>query len=212
MTDRNQLWGDLLRRGNRGDAAAYGRFLTEAAPVLRNIARARLPGGNAEEIEDVVQEALMAVHAKRHTWRESDPVTPWLYAIARYKCSDAARRRLGRAAKGAEVPIEDLAEILPDEAAGAEITAARDLERLLDRIEPRAAAIVRAVGLEGDSAADVGARLGMSEGAVRVAYHRAMQRLRQIADEDAAASQGPRMTRPGGETGTLRRPTEAADG
>lgn len=212
MTDRNQLWGDLLRRGNRGDAAAYGRFLTEAAPVLRNIARARLPGGNAEEIEDVVQEALMAVHAKRHTWRESDPVTPWLYAIARYKCADAARRRLGRAAKGAEVPIEDLAEILPDEAAGAEITAARDLERLLDRIEPRAAAIVRAVGLEGDSAADVGARLGMSEGAVRVAYHRAMQRLRQIADEDAAASQGPRMTRPGGETGTLRRPTEAADG
>lgn len=212
MTDRNQLWGDLLRRGNRGDAAAYGRFLTEAAPVLRNIARARLPGGNAEEIEDVVQEALMAVHAKRHTWRESDPVTPWLYAIARYKCADAARRRLGRAAKGAEVPIEDLAEILPDEAAGAEITAARDLERLLDRIEPRAAAIVRAVGLEGDSAADVGARLGMSEGAVRVAYHRAMQRLRQIADGDAAASQGPRMTRPGGETGTLRRPTEAADG
>ena len=69
----------------------------------------------------------MAVHAKRHTWRESDPVTPWLYAIARYKCADAARRRLGRGGQGADVPIQDLAEILPGEAGG-EITAARETD------------------------------------------------------------------------------------
>ncbi|WP_010139907.1 sigma-70 family RNA polymerase sigma factor [Oceanicola sp. S124] len=189
MNDRNALWGDLLRRGNAGDGVAYARFLTEALPVLRNIARARLAGGSAEEVEDVVQEALMAIHAKRHTWREGDPVTPWLYAIARYKCADAARRRRARGG-GGEVQIDDLAEVLPDEAQG-EVTAARDLGRLLGRIEPRAAGIVRAVGIEGESAGEVGARLGMSEGAVRVAYHRAMRQLKALAGGDDAAGGDP---------------------
>lgn len=174
MSDRNDRWGHLLRRANRGDGAAYAAFLTECAPVIRNIVRARSGGG--DEVEDVVQEVLLAIHAKRHTWREADPVTPWLYAIARYKTVDLWRRRKG----GTPVPIEDLAEVLPDERSG-EVTAARDLAGLLDRIDARSAGIVRAVGIEGESAGEVGARLGMSEGAVRVAYHRAMQRLKEMA-------------------------------
>ncbi|MGR3454632.1 sigma-70 family RNA polymerase sigma factor [Pseudooceanicola sp.] len=177
MPDRNDRWGDLLRRANRGDRAAYAAFLTECAPVIRNIVRAR--AGGADEVEDVVQEVLLAVHAKRHTWREADPVTPWLYAIARYKTVDLHRRRRG----GAPVPIDDLAGSLPDDRAG-DLTAARDLAGMLDRIDPRAAGIVRAVGLEGESAGEVGARLGMSEGAVRVAYHRAMQRLKELAEAE----------------------------
>lgn len=178
MTDRNDRWGDLLRRANRGDGAAYAAFLSECAPVIRNILRARTGGG--PEVEDLVQEVLLAVHAKRHTWREADPVTPWLYAIARYKAADLHRRRRG----GAPVPIEDVAGILADERAG-DLTAARDLAGMLDRIDPRAAGIVRAVGIEGESAGEVGARLGMSEGAVRVAYHRAMRRLKDMAKAES---------------------------
>jgi len=176
MSDRNDRWGDLLRRANRGDAAAYARFLTECVPVLRTVVRGRTV--DAAEVEDIVQEVLLAVHAKRHTWRESDPVTPWLYAIARYKAVDFARRR--RRGGGAPVPIDDLAEVLPGEGSG-EIMAARDLARLLAGIDRRAAEIVRAVGIEGQSAGEVGARLGMSEGAVRVAYHRALARLKDMA-------------------------------
>jgi RNA polymerase sigma-70 factor (ECF subfamily) len=174
MSDREERWGDLLRRANRGDGPAYAQFLTEAAPVVRTVVSARSPGRKAE-VEDIVQEVLLAVHAKRHTWREAEPVSPWLYAIARYKSADAARRRRGLA----DVPIDDLAEVLPAE--GADLTAARDLGRLLDGIDERSARIVRAVGVEGESAGAVGARLGMSEGAVRVAFHRAMARLRRRA-------------------------------
>ncbi|WP_172293546.1 sigma-70 family RNA polymerase sigma factor [Pseudoruegeria sp. HB172150] len=175
MTDRNDRWGDLLRRANRGEAAAYARFLTEAAPVIRNIVRGR--AGMDAGTEDIVQEVLLAIHAKRHTWRESDPVTPWLYAIARYKTADAFR---SRKRGGTQVPLEDLAEQLADDGSG-DPTAARDLARLLDEIDDRSASIVRAVGIEGESAGEVGARLGMSEGAVRVAYHRALARLRKLA-------------------------------
>lgn len=178
MTDRNDRWGDLLRRANRGEASAYAAFLTEVTPAIRTIVLGR--SGAADGSEDIVQEVLLAIHAKRHTWRETDPVAPWLYAIARYKTADAYRRlRRG----GRQVPIEDLAEQLPDEAQG-DPTAARDLGRLLDGIDDRSAQIVRAVGVEGRSAGDVGASLGMSEGAVRVAYHRAMTRLRRLVRAD----------------------------
>jgi len=59
------------------------------APVIRGIVRARGAGLGEAAGEDVVQEVLMAVHAKRHTWRENEPVQPWLYAIARYKIVSA---------------------------------------------------------------------------------------------------------------------------
>lgn len=177
MPDRNDRWSDLLRRAMTGDNAAYATFLSEIAPVIRGIVRART--GGAEDAEDVVQEVLLAVHAKRHTWRVSDPVTPWLYAIARYKAADAGRRR-GRG--GPQVPLDDVEDILPEEAG--EATAARDLAVLLDRIDDRSARIVRAVGIEGQSAAEVSATLNMSEGAVRVAYHRAMVRLKELAETE----------------------------
>ena len=174
MTDRNDRWGALLIRANRGEAVAYAAFLQDVTPVIRTIVRGR---SSAEaENEDIVQEVLLAIHAKRHTWREGDPVAPWLYAIARYKTADAFRRRKGTT----QVPIDDLADRLADEAPG-DPTAARDLARLMDGLDDRSAGIVRAVGVEGESAGEVGARMGMSEGAVRVAYHRALTRLKKLA-------------------------------
>lgn len=179
MSEREDRWADLFRRANRGDRAAYALVLGEIAPVLRRVVQARSPG-RAEEVEDVLQEVLLAIHAKRHTWRETEPVTPWLYAIARYKAADAGRRRRGKAS----VPIDDLAAVLPDERLG-EAMAARDLSRMLDGIDDRAAGIVRAIGVDGDSAAEVGVRFGMTEGAVRVAYHRAMIRLKGQAQAES---------------------------
>lgn len=175
MGEREARWGDLLRRANQGDGAAYAQFLTEVTPVIRGVVTARGAGARME-VEDIVQDVLLAIHTKRHTWRDTEPVSPWLYAIARYKAADAWRRKRG----GTHVPIDDLADGLPDEAAG-DPTAAGDVARLLSGIDDRSAEIVRAVGIEGASAGEVGARLGMSEGSVRVALHRAMIRLRRLA-------------------------------
>jgi RNA polymerase sigma factor (sigma-70 family) len=166
---------DLLRAANRGDERAYAAFLRAIVPVIRGVARARAGGLGTDAVEDIVQETLLALHRKRHTWREDMPVRPWLYAIVRYKVVDALRAR-GRRVK---LPIEDFADILPA-AETPDSLERRDAERALGRLEPRAAAIVRAIGLDGQSIAETAGAFGMSDGAVRVALHRALRKLAQL--------------------------------
>jgi RNA polymerase sigma-70 factor (ECF subfamily) len=173
--DREAEWAEWLRAANRGDGRAYARFLTDVVPVLRGIIRARGRGLGEATVEDVVQEVLLAVHTKRHTWREADPIQPWLYAIARYKVVDAFRRR----GKGMDVPIEDFAELLPAPAA-ADPTERSDMLRVIGQLDERSAGIVRAIGLDGASVRETGARYGMNETAVRVTLHRSMKRLAQL--------------------------------
>jgi RNA polymerase sigma-70 factor (ECF subfamily) len=169
---------DLLRAANRGDQRAYGDFLRAITPVVRGIARARGGGLGDDAIEDIVQETLLAIHQKRHTWREDMAVRPWLYAIVRYKVVDAFRARGRRV----QVPIEDFAEVLPAEA-GPDPTERSDAERVIDRLDPRAARIVRAIGLEGASIAETSRALQMTETAVRVALHRGLKKLAQLREE-----------------------------
>jgi RNA polymerase sigma factor (sigma-70 family) len=165
----------LLRAANRGDGRAYAAFLRAITPLVRGVARARGPGLAPDVIEDIVQETLLAIHQKRHTWREESPVRPWLYAIVRYKVVDAFRARGRRIT----VPIEDFAAVLPAEA-GPDPTLLGDAERVISRLDPRSARIVRAIGLDGASIAQTSADLNMSETAVRVALHRALKRLASL--------------------------------
>lgn len=168
---------DLLRAANRGDARAYGDFLREVTPLVRGIARARGGGLGADVIEDIVQETLLAIHQKRHTWREDMAVRPWLYAIVRYKVVDAFRARGRRV----ELPIEDFAEVLPA-AADPDPTERSDALRVIGALDPRSARIVRAIGIDGASIAETSAALDMTESAVRVALHRGLKRLAQLRE------------------------------
>src|SRR5476651_1383244 len=82
----------LLIRGLAGDAAAYHAFLQELSAHLRAFLRkrlARLP----DEVEDLVQESLIAIHNQRHTYDAGQPLSAWVQAIARYKLIDLLRRR-----------------------------------------------------------------------------------------------------------------------
>ena len=176
--DRDTRWSELLRAANRGDRLAYGRFLAEVAPVLRGLIEAR-SGRRSGDCEDIVQETLIAIHEKRHTWREDAPVSPWLYAIARYKTVDAWRRR----SRDIAVPLDDEGERVADEAA-VDPSIGRDLDRLLGGIDEKSARIVRDMKLQGFSAEETGARNGMNAGAVRVALHRAMARLHALTAKE----------------------------
>lgn len=165
-------WGELLRAANGGDDRAYAAFLKQVTPVLRGIVRAK--GGNlgVTACEDIVQDVLLAIHLKRHTWRTDVPVRPWLYAIARYKVIDAFRGRGQRI----DLPIEDFAESLAMEVSR-DPTEAADMAKMIGMLDSRQAEIIRRIGLEGESASETGQALGMSDGAVRVALHRALKAL-----------------------------------
>lgn len=165
-------WGQLLTAANAGDSRAYGQFLQTVAPVLRGVVRAKGYGLGEAGCEDVLQEVLLAIHLKRHTWQEGTPVRPWLYAITRYKVVDAFRAR-GRTVV---LPIDDFAEVLPADAAP-DPTEASDMAKMIGMLDGRSADIVRKICLEGASSGETGKALSMSEGAVRVALHRALKTL-----------------------------------
>src|ERR1700730_5521654 len=100
-----------MRPSIAADDAAYHRVLRAVTPVLRAAARRGLAraGQPPDQAEDIVQEILLAVHLKRHTWDSEAPFATWLFAIGRNKLIDALRRRGRRVF----VNIDDFAETLP---------------------------------------------------------------------------------------------------
>jgi RNA polymerase sigma factor (sigma-70 family) len=173
--DRTRLWQAWFAAARSGDQAAYARFLRDVVPVIRGIVRAKAGGLGGSSEEDIVQDVLLAIHDKRHTWRQDEPVQPWLYAITRYKVVDAFRRR----GSHASVPIEDMADTLPAPEA-ADPTDGSDAVRVIGRLEPASAELVLAIVRQGASIRDLALRFGITEGAARVRLHRATKRLGQL--------------------------------
>ncbi|MBO0662326.1 sigma-70 family RNA polymerase sigma factor [Jiella sp. MQZ9-1] len=164
---------DLLQRAVAGDETAYRRFLTEAAVIVRRFAARRMPRQSAGfDLEDLVQEILLAVHTKRHTWRKGEPVAPWLFAIARYKAIDAYRRRGRRI----EIDIAEIGDVV-DARSGPPTAVNRDVGRALASLKGRQQAVVSALSVEGKSIRETARELHMSEGAVRVAFHRGLSSI-----------------------------------
>jgi RNA polymerase sigma factor (sigma-70 family) len=172
--DREGEWKALMNAAIDGDAGAYRRLLEAVTPLIRATAvrACRRFSAPLSEVEDAVQETLIAIHLKRHTWRRGDPLGPWIAAIARNKLIDALRRRTRRG----EIEIDEFILELPLESAG-DPAVSRDVERLLATLPERDQKLVRAVSIEGRSMREAGRALDMSEGAVRVAFHRALKRL-----------------------------------
>lgn len=157
----------MLGAAIAGDEKAYADFLARIATLVRGFVRRRTMQGGVDP-EDVVQETLLAIHLKRHTWRNDAPVLPWVYAIARYKLIDAFRRRGRRI----EVDVDDFADAIAQPEA--ETVSERDLARALDGLPPGQRSVVSAISVEGRSIGETAAQLDMSEGAVRVALHRGL--------------------------------------
>ena len=174
MRNDEAEWANWMRAANGGDSGAYRLLLEALAPFLRTLAhrgfmRAGLGGS---EVEDVVQETLLAIHLKRQTWDADQPITPWVRAIARNKLIDNLRRRGNRT----ELPIEDFLEVLAAVPAAEELSPL-EAGRLLSVLGGRQREIVQAICLDGASIKEASAKFGISEGATRVALHRGLGAL-----------------------------------
>ena len=168
-TDEQQL-REWMVGGLKGDAAAHACLLRALVPLLRAYYRRRC-GPQADYIEDLVLEVLIAVHSRRATY---DPVRPfggWLFAIARYKMIDHYRRQ------GRTVPMDDM-DMIADEADFEAASIARiDTDRLLDMLPPKQAGAIRATHIDGLSVAEAADRAGIGQSDIKVSVHRGIKAL-----------------------------------
>lgn len=154
-----------------GDAGAYEALLHLSANRLRAYFRYRLAGRDAD-VEDLVQETLLAVHKKRASYMTSLPYTAWLHAIARYRLIDFLRRE----GKRATLALDDAPELCVDDDSDA-VLAGIDIERLLAGLPPKQAAAIRLTRIEGLSVSEAAERSGQSEPSIKVNVHRGLGRL-----------------------------------
>ena len=164
-----------------GNETAYRALLEKLSNQLRAFFRGQLSRVNRGlvEAEDLVQETLIAIHTRRHTYDRSQLFTPWLYAIARYKFLDYLRRTK---ASIKDMPLEDAPEIeTPDN--GTYVESTLDLEKLLAELSPKARRAIQYVKLDGLSVSQAAERTGMSESAVKVSVHRGLKSLARLIRE-----------------------------
>ena len=170
--------GPLFLAGRDGDETRYAMALRGCAALLRRFVGARLQRMAptlAGDTEDLVQECLIALHLKAHTYDADLPFEPWLYAVARYKLIDLLRRRQ----PGRELSLELLAETreFADPAEPADPRAGADLAVLLARLPDKQRRPIELVKLEGRSVVEAAAATGLSASAVKVGIHRGLKAL-----------------------------------
>ena len=172
---RETLLEELLACSLSGDEATYRQFLEQLSLRLRGYLRRRLRS-LPDEVEDLLQELLFAIHNQRHTYDPTQPLMPWVQAIARYKLVDLHRRRARNEAF--QDPLDDdqpLVTTVDHDASEAR----HDLEKLLSLLPDRHRLPILCVKIEGLSVTDAARRTGMSESAVKVGIHRGLKALAQ---------------------------------
>ena len=164
-------WDRMMAAALEGDANAYRDLLAELVPWLRRYYYRRLPPA---VMEDAVQDVLLALHEKRHTYDPSRPFGPWLAAIARYKWID----RLRSLKRESTEPLDEHLEI-PDHEAS--VVAETTFEQLLGELKPAQAKVIRLVKIEGYSVEEASRSTGQSVALVKVNIHSGLKRLSAVA-------------------------------
>ncbi len=185
VRDDHREWSRLMAAAQDGDTGAYQQLLRDIAPLLRRVAARRLYKAAAADIEDVVQDVLLSVHAVRHTYDPARPFLPWLMAIQRHRLADWLRRSMRRSAN--EVAVASLEETFAERAANT------DDEETIDRKEVHAAVAglppaqrraIELLKLKEMSLKEAAQETGMTETALKVATHRGIKALRALLRKD----------------------------
>ncbi|SFH65492.1 sigma-70 family RNA polymerase sigma factor [Bradyrhizobium sp. Gha] len=163
----SERWGRLMIAAREGDSRAYEQLLRELDHWLRGYYGRRLPHPAAE---DARQEALLAIHAKRHTFASSRPFGAWVVAIARYKWID----RMRDTARSSALSLDE--NIAVEDHEGSAISAVA-LDQLLARLKPAQESVIRLVKLKGLSIAHVSDATGQSAALVKINIHRGLRKL-----------------------------------
>ena len=189
--DDGARWSRLMLLAQDGDGASYQRLLTEVAPYVRAMARRYLAHSPMHELEDAVQEVLLAVHGIRHTYERGRPFKPWLATIASRRLVDLYRRHSHRR-RHEQAALEDEIEFaasLEAEAGDPQALAeresgARRVRAAIGELPPRQREALELLRLRELSLREASAASRQPEGSLKVAAHRALKSLRALLDRD----------------------------
>lgn len=165
-------WGGLMLAAQDGHGGAYQRLLTEISQWLHRYFQRRLPAG---DIDDAVQETLLAIHRRRHTYDARYPLGPWLAAIAKRKWIDQLRAMT----RSATEPLPEDIAIGDHESA---VMSASVLSALLGELRPVQAKAIMLTKLQGYSIDEVSQQMGQSLSAVKMHIHRGLGRLTALIE------------------------------
>jgi RNA polymerase sigma-70 factor (ECF subfamily) len=175
-----QLHG-LMMRGLDGDAHSHAALLRAVRRLLTSFFRTRMR--DQVEVEDLVQEALIAVHERRASFDRRRRFTPWLFAIARYKLVDHFRH------SPRHQTIEGLDEILVAEGFEASSNARLDVDRLLRSLPEKQARAILQTRILGLSVAEAARSAGIGESDLKVSAHRGLKALAARVGREAPVPQ-----------------------
>lgn len=160
----------LMIAGLDGNGPAHIGLLGAVRPLIVAFLNRRLQGDQSE-VEDLVQETLIALHTRRASYDRKRPFAPWLFAIARRKLVDHFRRNRRH------VPVDSVADILRVESFEEASNSAFDIDRLLGKLPQKQARAIRSMKLSGRSAVETANEAGISVSDVKVSVHRGLRRL-----------------------------------
>lgn len=164
----------LMALSQKGDKHAYTVLLGEASNWLQRYFRRKVPDA---QLDDLVQEVLLAIHKKRASYDATRPFLPWMAAIARYRWVDHLRKIY----RSQEDSLEDndAFEESDEEAVLARIS----LDRLLVQLSDKQAEVIELVKIEGFSIRDAARVCGQTETAVKVNIHRGLKKLSALIEK-----------------------------
>lgn len=165
--------GALAARAQGGDKASYKEFLSLVCRGYKARFSRLLPAAN---VDDAVQEFLLAIHKALHTYDSSKPIAPWLNAIAHYKVQDQLRSlyRLS-------VNVEYLDQ---QHGLATEQSYSTDIQKYLSKLPDRESKLLYLLKVEELSVAEVAAQMSMSVSNVKVSSFRALKKLRELLVEE----------------------------
>ncbi len=176
-TYKSNEWDNWMQAALTGDKAAYNNLLTHVKQWLHAYYSKRI---GPEHIDDLVQETLMTVHTKRHTYDPTKPFGPWLSAVAKYRWIDFLR------ASKSNLSVELDEETLPGSSNHESILAKHDLEKLMGHLPTKQAKVIKMVKLQEMSMKEVSDATGQSVSSVKVTVHRGIKKMMAMIEEKAS--------------------------
>jgi RNA polymerase sigma-70 factor (ECF subfamily) len=182
MTGQEERAGEnelpaLMVRYQQGDPGAVEELIRRVSPPLMRFLTA--PGMPKSDAEDIFQECWIRIHRSRHTYRSTEPLLPWFFAIARHTRLDAYRRRIRRETR--EVLVSEPPEHTAPRAPEASEDRGR-FDRLLSALPQSQREVILMLKVSGMSLEEVARATASTVGAVKQKAHRAYATLRRVLE------------------------------